>query len=111
MDELAIGIDVGGTAVKVAAVDRAGATRWASRSHPYSRPSVDQLVAAIREAAAGRALAGAARGRCAVGVCVPGIMHEDGHTVAHSVNVPGLNGCRLDELAASARAGGGACDP
>ena len=105
MDELAIGIDVGGTAVKVAAVDRAGATRWAGRSPAYSRPSADQLAGAIREAAAGRAPAGAALGRCAVGVCVPGIMHEDGHTVAQSVNVPGLNGCRLDELATSALGG------
>lgn len=105
MDELAIGIDVGGTAVKVAAIDRAGATRWAGRSPTYSRPSAEQLAAAVREAAAGQVPAGAALGHCAVGVCVPGIMHEDGQTVAQSVNVPGLNGCRLDELVVAALGG------
>src|SRR5213075_612815 len=38
----------------------------------------------------------------AVGVCVPGLMEDDRRTVKHSVNVPGLNGVRLDDLVSQA---------
>jgi predicted NBD/HSP70 family sugar kinase len=96
-----LGIDIGGTSVKLAAVGRDGAVLWTARSSRYSRPDAEGLAAAIREAAGGRIDAGAIPS-AAVGLCVPGLMNEDGTAVRQSVNVPGLNGVRLDELVARA---------
>ena len=47
-----LGLDIGGTSVKAAAL-RDGKVLWTGRSSRYSRPSADQLPAAVREAAAG----------------------------------------------------------
>jgi predicted NBD/HSP70 family sugar kinase len=103
MDAVGIGIDIGGTSVKVAAVGPRGGVLWAARGEPYGRPSVRQLAAAIRTAAAGRAAGGAA-----VGVCVPGILDASRTTVVQSVNLPALNGTRLDSLVAEALGPGAA---
>ena len=94
-----IGIDIGGTAVKLAAVGRGGAVLWNARSARYQRPTASQLAAAIRDSAAGRFAPGAA-GPVAVGMCVPGILDDDRTTLRQSVNIPGLNGVRLDDLVA-----------
>lgn len=96
-----IGIDIGGTSVKLAAVGRDGRVLWTARSARYCRPDAAGLAAAIREAAGGRIDPGAARG-AAVGLCVPGLMNEEKTAVRQSVNVPGLNGVRLDELVTQA---------
>jgi predicted NBD/HSP70 family sugar kinase len=98
----AIGIDIGGTAVKLSAVDGAGGTLWTARSRPYDRPTTEQLVTAIRQAAGQHLPPVDALAQAAVGLCVPGIMEEGGTEVRQSVNVPGLNGVRLDELVATA---------
>src|SRR4051812_41601702 len=95
----AIGIDIGGTAGKLAGVDAAGTIEWTARSRPYDRPTTQQLVAAIREALSCHHAAAAP---AAVGLCVPGILDETRTTVLRSVNVPGLNGVRLDELVTEA---------
>jgi predicted NBD/HSP70 family sugar kinase len=87
-----LGIDVGGSSVKLALV-RDGQTVWQTQSTTYSRPSVDQLADAIRRAVAGRFPAGA----CA-GICVPGLRDAGGRTVLLSVNLPALNGLNLDDL-------------
>ena len=97
----AIGIDIGGGSVKVAVIDGSGNVLWTGRSRSYIRPSSEELVAAIREAA----WPGDVRGRiihAAAGVCVPGLMDAGGLVVRRSVNVPGLEGLRLDELIAKA---------
>jgi glucokinase len=99
-----IGIDIGGTSVKLAAVGRDGRVAWTARSSTYSGPDAEGLAAAIREAAGGRIEPGAI-GRAAVGLCVPGLMNDEKTVVRQSVNVPGLNGVRLDELVAAALAG------
>jgi predicted NBD/HSP70 family sugar kinase len=82
--------------VKLAAL-RGGNVLWATRSAAYRRPTREQLAEAIRAAAAGRV-----KEAHPVGVCVPGLLEDDRRTVRHSVNVPGLNGVRLDELVAGA---------
>jgi predicted NBD/HSP70 family sugar kinase len=92
----ALGIDIGGTSVKLARLED-GRVAWAARSTSYRQPSAEQVAHAIAEAAAGRAA-----GADAVGLCVPGLMAADRRTVQHSVNVPGLNGVRLDELVTGA---------
>ena len=91
-----LGIDVGGTAVKLAAV-RDGAVLWTARSASYQRPTAGQLAAAVRDSLAGRATDVGP-----VGICVPGLVDDDRNTVRHSVNVPGLNGLRLDAFVAGA---------
>jgi predicted NBD/HSP70 family sugar kinase len=96
MQQTSLGIDIGGTRVKLAAV-RAGDVLWTARGAPYHRPSRGQLADAIRGALAGRAAQ-----VDSVGVCVPGLLDDDRRTVRQSVNVPGLNGVLLDDLVADA---------
>ena len=87
-----LGIDIGGSSVKVAAVEQ-GRTLWTGQSGRYNRPTRDEFVGAIREAIAGREL-----NISAVGLCVPGLLDERKETVTYSVNVPGLMGLPLEEL-------------
>ena len=91
-----LGIDIGGTSVKLAAV-RDGAVLWTARGVPYARPGAGQIAAAARQALAGRSADVEA-----VGVCAPGLMADDRRTVKQSVNLPGLDGVRLDDLVADA---------
>lgn len=90
----ALGIDIGGTSVKLAAMegDRAA---WTGKSATYARPATEQIVHAIREAAAGRVTAG---GVSAVGVCCPGLLDRGARAITLSVNVPGLVGVPLDQI-------------
>jgi glucokinase len=87
-----LGIDIGGSSVKMAAVGE-GQVLWTGQSGRYERPDTQQLTRALREAAGGRATR--AEG---VGLCVPGLLDESRQAVALSVNVPGLNGVNLSVL-------------
>jgi glucokinase len=88
----ALGIDIGGTSVKLALV-RDGTALWTARGTRYERPTADHITATIRDALAERA-----SDVGPVGLCVPGLLDDERRTVVHSVNLPGLNGVRLDEL-------------
>ena len=90
-----LGIDVGGSSVKLAAVAADGRTLWQTQSDTYTQPTRDQLAAVIHKAIAGRFEAGGA-----VGICVPGTRDLAKRTVIQSVNLPALNGLQLDELVA-----------
>jgi predicted NBD/HSP70 family sugar kinase len=90
----AIGIDIGGTSVKVAAVGADGAVLWTGKSASFARPDTGQVVAAISEALAGRAV-GAGE---AVGVCCPGLLDRAAGMITLSVNVPGIVGVPLAEV-------------
>jgi ROK family len=87
-----LGIDVGGTSVKIAMVE-SDQVLWTGQSQTYSRPITRQLSEAIRQAAAGREMRADA-----VGLCVPGLLDKEKRMITHSVNVPGLNQVNLDEL-------------
>ncbi|WP_428939841.1 ROK family protein [Fontivita pretiosa] len=94
---IALGIDIGGSSVKLAAV-QGGQTLWTGQSPFYTRPTTTQLIAAIQQAAGERA-----GGRIDVaGICVPGLLDRERRTITLSVNVPGLMGVVLDELVARA---------
>lgn len=95
---LALGIDIGGSSVKTAAM-RDGAVEWTARSSTYDRPGRDELARAV--AASLAQLKGHAD---AVGVCLPGLLDEARSTVTYSANVPGLVGVPLAELLAPAGA-------
>jgi predicted NBD/HSP70 family sugar kinase len=104
----ALGIDVGGTSVKMALIESAesshigsggGGTKaiWLGQSSFYAKPDAARLREAMREAQTG------AIGRVdAVGICVPGILNEARDTVTLSINVPGLMNLPLAELVESA---------
>ena len=89
---LSIGIDVGGTTVKTAAL-RDGQFLSTSRAGPYSRPDPAQLAAAIREACRG-----IPDPIDRVGICVPGILDEPKRRIVNSANLPELAGANLHEL-------------
>jgi predicted NBD/HSP70 family sugar kinase len=91
-----LGIDIGGTSVKLAAMEDRQLL-WTGQSDRYARPDTPQLIAAIRQAAQGRAVH--ADG---VGLCVPGLLDKPTRTITLSVNVPGLNDVNLDRLVLSA---------
>jgi predicted NBD/HSP70 family sugar kinase len=94
-----VGIDIGGSSVKLAAI-REGQVLWTGQSPSYARPTVDQLVRAIRMTAAGRVVRATG-----VGMCVPGLFDKSTRSVTLSVNIPGLVGIRLDGLLQAALGG------
>src|SRR5580704_8303450 len=89
---IALGIDIGGTAVKVAA-SKDGRVLWAAQSPFYSKPTTEVLRAAIRETVAGRLT-----DLHIVGLCVPGLFDKASRRISMAVNVPGLVGISLDDL-------------
>jgi predicted NBD/HSP70 family sugar kinase len=93
---ISVGIDIGGTSVKLAAIQD-GQKLWTGQSPFYSRPNTEQLIAAIRTAADGRV-----RDVDAAGICVPGLLDGQRRMITLSVNVPGLVNVVLDDLVARA---------
>ncbi|MGB7161091.1 MAG: ROK family protein [Tepidisphaeraceae bacterium] len=91
---ISLGIDVGGSSVKLAATAN-GQVLWTAHSESYSRASKDELIDAIRQTAGGRT-----KGISTVGICVPGRLDRKRRMIVLSVNLPSLNGLRLDDLVA-----------
>ena len=96
-----LGIDVGGSSVKLALLEDDGQPLWKTQSRGYTRPSRQELAVAIADAIAGRFDAAGA----AVGICVPGQRKRGSHTVIRSVNLPALDGLELDALVREAVGG------
>jgi glucokinase len=97
---ISLGIDIGGTSVKLATIV-AGQARIVGRSAPYERPTTDELITALRQAAAGWE-----QGAFDVaGLCVPGLLDKPRRTITLAVNVPGLVGVPVDDLISRAFAG------
>ncbi|HEX8522486.1 MAG TPA: ROK family protein [Tepidisphaeraceae bacterium] len=93
---IALGIDVGGSSVKLAALEN-DHVLWIAQSAGYEKPTREQLTAAIRST-----LKSPMPPDARVGICVPGQRDRARRTVTHSVNIPSLNGLVLDELVAEA---------
>jgi len=87
-----IGIDIGGTSVKAAAVESSRCI-WTGQSSFYSRPDAEQLRSAIRAAVDGRAL-----GVDAIGFCSPGLFDPAQRKITYAINVPGIQGIPIDRL-------------
>lgn len=94
---LALGIDIGGTSVKVAALRDGGEMVYSGQSPFYAKPDTEQLVAAIKAA-----LGGKVSKADAVGLCAPGLLDRERRVITLSVNVPGVMNIVLDELVARA---------
>ena len=91
-----LGIDIGGSSVKVCLLD--GEMCTTARSTGYTNPTREVLSEAIEEAVA---LLGDVSAS-SVGLCLPGKQSVDGESIDVSVNLPCLNGWAFDELLASA---------
>ena len=87
-----LGIDVGGSSVKLALI-RDNQTIWQNQTPKYDKPSANELANTIRSTLGDRFPSGAA-----VGICVPGLRDAGSHIVRLSVNLPALNGLNLDDL-------------
>ncbi len=87
-----LGIDIGGTSVKLAFLAD-GIVKWTGQSAFYTRPTTEQLVEAMKDAAKGRLTHAHV-----AGLCVPGLMDKPRRTITLSVNVPGLMNIKLDDL-------------
>ena len=92
MNAISLGLDIGGTTVKAAAL-RGRQILWTTRTRAYSRPDVPILVEAIREVA-GRLPEPAER----IGLCVPGILDANRERITYAANLPGLSELPLRDL-------------
>lgn len=90
-----LGIDIGGTSMKVAAM-RGDEVLWTSRLR-YRNPGEAELTDALSEA-----LADHSEDFASAGLCVPGLLDESGQRVALSVNVPRIEGVPLARIVARA---------
>jgi predicted NBD/HSP70 family sugar kinase len=90
--KISLGIDIGGTSVKAAAMQN-DQTLWTGQSPFYSKPTTDELRGAIAAAVSGRLTP-----FDAVGLCVPGLLDDATRMVTFAVNVPGVVGHPLDWL-------------
>lgn len=93
---ICLGIDIGGRSVKVAARDGAR-WLWTGQSAAYERPHADALLAAVRSA-----ISGPLEHIDALGMCVPGLMDAQRRVVVDAINVPGIQGIPLEQLARDA---------
>jgi len=89
-----LGIDIGGTSVKVCLLD--GDACHTARSSVYANPSREELIDAIREAIG--QLPQAIDAAMPVGLCLPGKRSGDGCSIERAVNLPCLDGWVFDEL-------------
>jgi len=87
-----LGIDIGGTCVKAAALE-GDQSLWTGQSEFYSRPDAEALQAAIRQAVGGRV-----NRIDAVGLCAPGLLDADRREITYAINVPGIAGIPLDRV-------------
>lgn len=94
----ALGLDIGGTSIKAAALEPDGSALTA-RSDAYARPSPDELRQALLSVIRRLRDVGARIGLIrAVGLCAPGLYDPESRTIVRSVNIPALQGLRLPDL-------------
>ncbi|MEM1329762.1 MAG: ROK family protein [Planctomycetota bacterium] len=90
-----IGIDIGGSSVKAAALTECGAWRTA-QSERYRSPDPATLRSAVLKCL--RELRVSDVDQSSMGLCVPGRRDAQGYTIVESVNVPALTGVDLRAL-------------
>ena len=88
----ALGIDIGGSSVKVCLLD--GEREATARSSFYVDPTRDALCGAIREAIDQLGELSVS----SVGLCLPGKRASNGESIEVSINLPCLNGWAFEDL-------------
>jgi glucokinase len=98
---VAVALDVGGTSIKCALVDRTGRVRHAERHATGREAGPDRVVATILDVASGLARTATAAGLepVAAGIVVPGIVDEAAGVAQWSANL-GFRGVPLRDLVA-----------
>lgn len=95
-----LGIDIGGTSIKLAVLSPEGEIRRTIRSSTYERPDRGRLLGVLSKAISD--ISTAFEGPVtAVGVCAPGLADASGRIIK-AVNVPGLEGLTPAELVRTA---------
>tara|TARA_R110002095_G_scaffold40103_1_gene37121 strand:+ start:124 stop:978 length:855 start_codon:yes stop_codon:yes gene_type:complete len=92
----ALGIDIGGSSVKAAAMDSGGHWKVAS-SDPYTSADRAGIQGAIRSCINALEVSKPA----SVGLCLPGRMNPEQSAIEFSVNLPVLNSWRFEDLIGS----------
>lgn len=100
-----LGIDIGGTSIKLAMLpapdwDKVGGLLHAARSKTYERPDRQRLVHVL-SAALAQVPSKLRQAVSAIGVCAPGLVDATGRIIK-AVNVPGLEGLTPAEIVALA---------
>lgn len=89
-----LGIDIGGTSIKVALRD--GALMNTSRSEQYRYPDRSSLIDALRSALS--LIDSSIDSSVPLGICLPGRLNESETAVERSLNLPCLEGWLFDDL-------------
>ena len=98
---LTLGVDLGGTGLRLAAVDSKGAIRARAAAATPLGGEPGALTVVLREALAALRPPGPLRGRA--GVCLPGIRDAQG-VLRRAVNLPRLEGVQVEQFFADALA-------
>ncbi len=94
---ITLGIDIGGTSVKVCLADSpAGNDMEFARSEPYANPTRSELINAIGSAVS--SLGVQIKQIQAVGMCLPGRQSPTQDSIEFSQNMPCLNGWRFAQM-------------
>jgi predicted NBD/HSP70 family sugar kinase len=98
-DKLVLGIDIGGTCVKVCLLGSDTHPNYAL-SERYTSPSKEELIGAVRDSISklGNAEILSVVGTASVGICLPGKQSKNNDRVVHSLNLPCLNGWIFEEM-------------
>ncbi len=96
-----LGIDIGGTSVKVCFLDVHSCLT--ARSSAYANPSREVLIGAIREAIGQLPKV---EPSTPIGLCLPGKRSDDGCSIERAVNLPCLDGWRFDAILEQVLGGG-----
>lgn len=91
---IALGIDIGGSAIKLAMLDGEREV-WSATSARYRRPDAPQLHRLLTESLVDLPDTDQA---FPVGVCTPGLFDPSSGTITRSVNMPALVGVPLESL-------------
>jgi predicted NBD/HSP70 family sugar kinase len=98
-DAISLGIDIGGSSMKCAAMEE-GRVAWTRSSERYERPGREELIRALKNTVGTEGHWGA------IGLCAPGLLDRSKRMILAAVNMPALVGLPLDELVAAALGAG-----
>jgi predicted NBD/HSP70 family sugar kinase len=96
VNTISLGIDIGGTTVKAAAI-RHQETLWTCQSRPFSRPDSGMLITALQEVTSRLT-----EPPGTIGLCVPGLLDHAREKITYAANLPGLSELPLRELLGAA---------
>lgn len=99
MNEIVLGTDLGGTNLRMAAIDRTGRILYRTKKETPQSGDAHEIVAAIKRAADECLQMIEGQGQVgAIAVAVPGIINSENGIVLKAPNVPALDGFRISAV-------------